>query len=296
MNKLTVLFLLMGMCAYSQKESDLIADGATVQLVADGFIFTEGPAVDNEGNVYFTDQPNDRIWKWSAEDGTVSLFKEGDGRANGLYIDKQGFLYSCADMNNELWKYDREGNHTVLVADFEGKKLNAPNDLWVTPDGGIYFSDPLYKRDYWTRDPEIQTNGENVYFLTPDYQRLIQVTSDIEKPNGIVGTPDGKHLYVADIKANKTYHYDIQPDGTLSNKQLFCELGSDGMTLDSEGNVYLSGKGVIVFNPKGEKIAHIPVAANWTGNICFGGKDRKTLLITASEFLYSLKMKVSGVE
>jgi gluconolactonase len=297
MKKLIVLFSLIAMSVYSQKEESIIASGATVQLVADGFIFTEGPAVDINGDVYFTDQPNDRIWKWSAKNGKLSLYKEKEGRANGLYIDKQGVLYSCADLKNELWKYDKKGNHTVLVTDFEGKKLNAPNDLWVTPTGGIYFSDPYYKRDYWThRSSEIQTDGENVYYLTPDYKELIKVTSDIEKPNGIVGTPDGKHLYIADIKANKTYLYDILPDGRLTNKKLFVELGSDGMTLDSEGNVYLCGKGITVFNSKGEKITHIPVTAGWTGNACFGGKDRKTLLITACEFLYALKMNVSGVE
>jgi gluconolactonase len=296
MNKLTILFLFIGMNVYAQKEASLIARGATVQLISDGFAFTEGPAVDKDGNVYFTDQPNDRIWKWSAEDNKVSLFKEKEGRANGLYIDRQGFLYSCADMENELWKYGKDGGHTILVTDFEGKKLNGPNDLWVAPNGGIYFSDAYYKRDYWTRTPGIQTKGENVYYLTPDYKQLIQVTSDIEKPNGIVGTPDGKRLYVADIKANKTYIFNIQSDGTLTNKKLFCESGSDGMTLDNKGNVYLSGRGVTVFNPKGEKIAQIPVAAGWTGNVCFGGKDRKTLVITASEFLYTLKMKVKGVE
>jgi gluconolactonase len=297
MNRLTVFFLLIGMNVYSQKEESIIAPGATVQMVSGGFIFTEGPAVDKDGNVYFTDQPNDRIWKWSAEDGKLSLYREKEGRANGLYIDKEGFLYSCADMENELWKYDKDGNHTTLVNGFGGKRLNGPNDLWIAPNGGIYFTDPYYRRDYWThRVPGVQTEGENVYYLTPDYKELIQVTSDIEKPNGIVGTPDGKHLYVADIKANKTYFYDILPDGRLSGKRLFAESGSDGMTLDSEGNVYLCGKGITVFNPKGEKIAHIPVAANWTGNACFGGKDRKTLLITACEYLYSLKMNVSGVE
>jgi gluconolactonase len=297
MNRLTLLLLFIGMNANAQKEQQLIAPGATMHLISGEFVFTEGPAVDKDGNVYFTDQPNDRIWKWTAEDGKLSLYKEKHGRANGLYIDKKGNFYSCADMDNELRKYSRDGSHTVLANSFEGKKLNGPNDLWITPDGGIYFTDPYYKRDYWThRPPGIHTDGENVYYLTPDYKKLIRVTSDIEKPNGIVGTPDGKRLYVADIKAGKTWSYDILPDGRLTNKQLFAHSGSDGMTLDAEGNLYLCGKGITVFSPRGEKIAHIPVAAGWTGNACFGGKDRKTLLITACEFLYSLQMNVSGVE
>lgn len=116
------------------------------------------------------------------------------------------------------------------------------------------------------------------------------------QPNGIVGTPDGKHLYVADIKDNKTYKYDINKDGSLTNRQLFANLGSDGMTLDNMGNVYLTGKGVTIFNPKGMKIGNIPVPVNWAANVCFGGKDRNTLFITASHAVYTLEMKVKGVE
>ncbi|MGI4791865.1 MAG: SMP-30/gluconolactonase/LRE family protein [Janthinobacterium lividum] len=114
-------------------------------------------------------------------------------------------------------------------------------------------------------------------------------------PNGIIGTPDGKTLYVADIGAGKTYVYAIAKDGALLDKRLFCSLGSDGMTIDSAGNVYLTGHGVTVFNKSGTQIAQIPVPENWTGNICFGGTDRKTLFITASKSVYSLAMRVHGV-
>jgi len=103
-------------------------------------------------------------------------------------------------------------------------------------------------------------------------------------------------LYVADIRASKTYLYDIQPDGTLTNRQLFVSQGSDGMTLDSEGNLYLTGKGVTVYDSKGNKIENIAVPAGWTANLCFAGKDRKTLFITASEGVYTLQMRVKGVE
>jgi gluconolactonase len=197
-------------------------------------------------------------------------------------------------MDNEIWRIDTDGNHTVLVTAFDDKKLNGPNDLWIHPNGGIYFTDPLYKRDYWTRDPKMQQAGEQVYFLSPDYKTLIPVAVDLEKPNGIVGSPDGKLLYVADIKAGKTYVYNIQADGTLSNKKLFAPLGSDGMTIDKKGNIYLTGKGVTVFNSAGKQIEHIPIEANWTANVCFGGKDRKTLFITASQYLYALRMNVEG--
>lgn len=292
--KLLIFFFSISMCVLGQEENNLLVQGAVVEKLADGFRFTEGPAVDKEGNVYFTDQPNDRIFKWSVGEGKLSVFHENAGRANGLYFDKQGNLLSCSDMDNEIWRIDMNGNHVVLVTDFAGKKLNGPNDLWVDPQGGIYFTDPLYKRDYWTRDPEMQQDGEHVYYLFPDGKKLVRVATDLEKPNGIIGSPDGKLLYVADIKAGKTYVYKIQPNGELTGKKLFTSMGSDGMTIDKEGNVYLTGKGVTVFNPNGEQIAHIPVEAGWTANVCFGGKDMKTLFITASEGFYSVNMKVAG--
>ena len=183
---------------------------------------------------------------------------------------------------------------TVLVKDFGGKLLNGPNDLWIRPDGAIYFTDPLYKRPYWKRDPAMQQDGQHVYFLTTDRKNLKRVTADLKQPNGIIGTPDGKTLYVADIGAGKTYAYDAQSDGSLTNKRLFCELGSDGMTLDDEGNVYLTGRGVTVFDKTGKQIEHIDVPEPWTANITFGGKDRHLLFITASKSVYGLKMRVAG--
>jgi gluconolactonase len=286
------IFLTLSVSA--QKKSSIIASGAKVEKLADGFSFTEGPAVDKEGNVYFTDQPNNKILKWSV-DRKLTTFHSDGGRANGLYFDQNGNLLSCSDMDNELWSIDMTGNPEILVADYNGKKLNGPNDLWVHPSGGIYFTDPLYKRPYWTRDPEMQQDGEHVYYLSPDRKKLTRVDEKLVKPNGIIGTPDGKKLYVADIGDKKTYVYDINADGTLANRKLFCELGSDGMTIDNKGNIYLTGRGVTVFNPKGEQIEHIPIEANWTANVCFGGKDMKTLYITASQYLYALKMKVKGV-
>ena len=289
------LFLIpFSFSTFAQKPKSLVAPGAKIEKLADGFSFTEGPAADKKGNVYFTDQPNDKILIWST-DGKLSTFLENTGRANGLYFDRNGGLLSCSDMDNELWSIDKEGNHTVLITDFNGKKLNGPNDLWIHPNSGIYFTDPLYKRDYWTRSPEMQQEGQYVYYLYPDRKTVIKVATDLVQPNGIIGTPDGKQLYIADIGANKTYVYDILPDGSLTNRKLFTSLGSDGMTIDNEGNIYLTGRGVTVFNPEGEQIEYIPVEANWTSNVCFGGKDMKTLFITASQYLYSLRMNVKGV-
>jgi gluconolactonase len=274
-------------------EDGIIAEGAEVQKLADGFKFTEGPAADAEGNVYFTDQPNDRILCWSVV-GKLSTYMQPCGRSNGLCFDKQGNLWACADEKNELWCIDASGDATVVVKQFEGKLLNGPNDIWIRPDGGIYFTDPFYKRPYWKRGP-IEQDVQAVYYLVPDRTGLVRVADDLEQPNGVIGTPDGKTLYVADIRAKKTYAYAIQPDGSLADKRLFCELGSDGMTIDSEGNVYLTGKGVTVFDAAGQQIEQIAIDARWTANVCFGGKDGKTLFITASDGLFGLKMRVAGV-
>jgi gluconolactonase len=274
-------------------QTNIIAPGATLQKLAGDFAFTEGPASDSKGNVFFTDQPNDRIMEWSV-DGKLTTFMKPSGRSNGLSFDRKDNLWACADEKNELWCIAPSGKPEVIVKDYQGKLLNGPNDVWVRPEGGLYFTDPYYKRPYWKRGPKEM--DECVYYLAPDHKTLTRVVADMKQPNGIIGTPDGKLLYIADIGASKTYRYRIQADGALTEKKLFCEMGSDGMTIDSEGNVYLTGKGVTVVNPAGEKTEHIDVPEGWTANVCFGGKGRTTLFITASKGFYSMQMAVHGVD
>lgn len=288
-----MLSLALGSGSGRAADSPVIAPGARLENLAGDFKFTEGPAADAEGNVFFTDQPNDRILKWSI-DGKLSTFLHPCGRSNGLCFDAKGNLWACADEKNELWRIDLKGKATIVLKGYKGKLLNGPNDLWIDPKGGIYLTDPLYKRDYWKRGPKEQ-DKEAVYFLAPDHKTLTRVADDLQQPNGIIGTPDGKTLYVADIKGNKTFAFDIADDGALKKKRLFCELGSDGMTIDSAGNVYLTGRGVTVFDKAGKQIEKIAVPEPWTANVCFGGKDRKMLFITASKSLYGLKMRVNGV-
>lgn len=274
----------------------LIAEGAELQEISTGFIFTEGPAADAEGNVYFTDQPDNRIMVYKT-DGTLEVFMKPSGRANGLYFDKDGYLLACADDKSELWKINVETQeHTVIASQYDGQRLNSTNDVWVRPDGGIYFSDPYYQRPWWDHQQPTQ-DGQHVYYLSPDYQTLIRVTEHLVQPNGLIGTPDGKVLYISDIKDKKTYQYDILLDGTLANETIFCRMGSDGMTIDHCGNVYLTNqKGVTVFNPAGEQIEQIPTPQGWTANVTFGGPNRKMLFITASKGIYTLQMKVSGAQ
>ena len=287
-----LLALICPLCL-TAASNGIIAPGAKLEKLSSDFEFTEGPAVDASGNIFFTDQPNDRIMKWST-DGKISTFLQPCGRANGMYFDRKGNLLACADEKNELWSITPSGKITVLVKEYQGKLLNGPNDLWVRPDDGIYFTDPLYKRPYWKRGP-MEQDGEHVYYISPDRKTLIRVAEDLKQPNGIIGTPNGQKLYVSDIGAGKTYAYEIQKDGRLDHKTLFCELGSDGMTIDNKGNVYLTGKGVTVFDPSGKKIEHIEIGEPWTANVCFGGSDRQTLFMTASKSIYSIRMQVKGV-
>ena len=276
------------------QKSNIIAKGASPQLVLKQFKFTEGPAVDKDGNVYFTDQPNDKIWKYDT-DGKLSVFLDKTGRSNGLYFDKKENLICCADERNELWSIDPTGKVTVLLSDYKGQLFNGPNDLWVHPKGGIYFTDPLYKRDYWTRQSK-RLEKELVYFLPEDKKEPVVVASNIVKPNGIIGTPDGTLLYVADIGDAKIYKYRINTDRTLQSPQLFAGQPCDGMTIDNQGNIYLAGKGITVYNPEGKQIEHIDIPERWTANVCFGGKNRDKLFITASEAVYILDMQVRGVQ
>lgn len=273
-------------------DMSVIAPGARLEKLADGFLFTEGPTSDTDGNVFFTDQPNNRILRWTT-DGRLETFLQPAGRANGMYFDARGHLLACADEKMELWSIAPDGTHVVLAREFEGRPLNGPNDVWARPDGGIYFTDPFYKRDWWTHDARPQ-DSEQVYYLPPDRRALKRVTTDLVKPNGIIGTPDGHTLFVADIRGNKTYAFDIQPDGSLASRRLHCELGSDGMTLDTEGRLYLTGKGVSVFDASGKKVEQIDVPEPWTANVSFGGRDHQTLFITASKGLYAIKLRVKG--
>jgi gluconolactonase len=273
-----------------------VAPGAKLEKLAGDFLFTEGPTCDKKGNVFFTDQPNDRIMEWSV-DGKLSTFLEPSGRANGMMFDARGNLIACADEHNQLWSISPHKKVKVLVKDFNGKYLNGPNDVWVAPGGGMYLSDPFYRRKWWDHTTMALTN-EDVFYLSPDRKTLTQMTDDLKKPNGITGTPDGKTLYVADIQANQTWRYDILSDGSLTNKTLFCAKGSDGMTIDEKGDLYLCAtgrtNGVSIFDPAGKLIDHIDVPEKWSANVCFGGKDHKTLFITASTSLYSIRMDVKG--
>lgn len=273
-------------------EADIIADNAKPRLISNQFKFTEGPAVDKQGNIFFTDIIENKIWKYSIE-GQLTLFLDKTGHSDGMYFDRKGNLITAADEKNEIWSISPEKKITVLLDNFEGKRFNGPNDLWIDRKGGIYFTDPYYQRPYWDRKkPDLK--GQNVYYFPRGSKTAFVADSNLVMPNGIIGSADGKSLFVADIGGKKTYKYIIGRNGKLSGRRLFAEMGSDGMTLDNRGNLYLTGRGVTVFNPEGKIIEHIDIPG-WTANVCFSGKDRDILFITANTSVYTLQMKVKGI-
>ncbi|MBN2272041.1 MAG: SMP-30/gluconolactonase/LRE family protein [Sedimentisphaerales bacterium] len=282
-----VVLLEAGIC--NAENAGVVAPGAKVEKLAGGFAFTEGPAADPNGDIYFSDIPNNRIHKWDARGKKLSTFREDSGGSNGLFFDKKGWLLACEGGGRRLVAICPKCKVTVLADGYEGKKFNSLNDLWITPKGGIYFTDPRYgNRDGMEQD------GEHVYYMTPDRKKVIRVIDDMVRPNGVIGTPDGTTLYVADNGGKKTYSYTIAKDGTLSQKKLFAPEGSDGMTIDSRGNIYLTTNAVRVYNKKGELIQTIEVPEG-PANVCFGGKDMQTLFITARTSLYSIRMQVKGI-
>jgi gluconolactonase len=287
---LAALLLAITTVSLSAQKTGVVAVGAKVEKLAGGFKFTEGPAADAQGNIFFSDIPNNRIHKWSSDPGApgLSTFRESSGGANGLYFDKKGNLLTCEGTGRRLVSIDPTGNVTVLADKYQGKQFNSLNDLWIDPNGSVYFTDPRYGG----RD-DMEQDGEHVYYLSPDRKKLIRVIADLVRPNGVIGTPDGKKLYVADHGGKKTFVYDINKDGTLSNKKLFAPEGSDGMTIDNQGNIYLTTNVVAVYNSKGEKTETIQIPET-PANVTFGGKDKKTLFITARTSLYSVRTRVRG--
>ena len=280
--------------ASGAQQPGLIAEGAALQLVSDQFSFTEGPATAPNGDVYFTDQPNNRIWRWDARTDQVALYMEPAGRANGLWLDGQGRLLAAADEKFELWRIGADRQVEVLADSYNGKKFNGPNDIWVHPNGTIYFTDPYYQRPWWERT-EMEQEAQQVYMIRPGQKEVVLAAGELVQPNGIIGTADGLYLYVADIGDKKTYRYTIGADGSLSARKQLIDMGSDGMTLDEQGNLYLTGKGVHIFSPEGTLLAQIEVPESWTANVTFGGTDGKTLFITAMDSVYTLRMDVRGM-
>jgi gluconolactonase len=284
--------------------------------VATSLAFTEGPAVDRDGNVYFTELVAQRIMKLSAK-GVLSTFREHSNNANGLLIDPQGRLIACegaeSQRTGELRKFKpqitrtdlRTGKMEVLADNYQGKPFVGPNDVTIDSKGRLYFTD---------------LPGGSVYRMDgPGHLARILAAPDVQRPNGIQISPDDKQLYL--IEANQAEGgarmiraYDLRPDGTVANMRVHYNFypgrSADGMSIDTQGNLYASAgmnqlrgtsetlankAGVYVISPQGKLLKFIPIPEDFITNNAFGGPDMKTLYVTAGKTLYKVRTEIAGL-
>ncbi len=232
------------------------------------FVFTEGPVMTHDGVLLFTEVPKSKIWAYDLKSKSLMLYLDHSGGANGLYFDDDGNLIACAGKARQVISVDFDKNVTVLADSYKGKKLNSPNDLWIDARGGIYFTDHRYGNM-----DDLEQDGMHVYYLTPGRKKLIRVIDDMQRPNGVVGSRDGKKLYVVDEKARTTWVYDIQENDKLKNKALFCEAGIDGMTLTGKGNICITtSKAVSVYSPDKELLKKYQFDVGTTNVVFYDGK------------------------
>ncbi len=285
---LTVIIITAG-CSALFSQGPLVKEGAEPVKLATGFSFTEGPVRDTDGGVFFTDDGNKRVMKWYP-DGRVEVFRENVNRPSGLNIDLDGNILVGEKGNHSLTKLYRNGRREVLAQRYNGKLLNEPNDVWVLPNGGIYFSDP-----YYGPEGQMPQDGKHVYYLNPSRDKLTRVTTTVAHPNGIIGTPDGKTLYVADNRGDvRTWRFSINDDGTLSDQEILCEEGADGVCLDERENIYLCMDKLYVYSKKGALVETIELPER-PHNLCFMGPNNDILFIAAGTSIYSLQMNVKGM-
>jgi gluconolactonase len=261
-----------------------------------GFKFTEGPAADRDGNVYFSDIPNQRIHKVDA-DGKLSVFREKSNNANGLMLNAKGEIVAC-EMAGQVVAYSPDGKSRRVLADkYNGERFNAPNDLVIDRQGGVYFTDPAFGA------PMPLPQGKTaVYYIAPGGE-VTRLIDDLPNPNGVILSPDEKTLYVIPSGQAEMMAYPVESPGKIGKGKVFCKLkqrreggksGGDGLTVDTRGNLYItSDLGLQVYNPSGDLLGIIALPEQ-PANVTFGGRDLKTLYVTARTSLYTVPMQATG--
>lgn len=269
-------------------EGEIVSETAAVKKLADSFKFTEGPSLGPDGRIYFSDIPNNKLLAYDPESEKLETYREGSKGTNGTMWMPSDALISCEGKSRRVSRHMIGGGYSALATKYKGKRLNSPNDLDVDNFGGIYFTDPRYgNRD----DMEMEIEG--VYYINRQ-RRLSRIIDDLEQPNGVILSPDYNTLYVADRAANRTYRYDVKEPGKIENKSEFAPIGSDGMTIDDFGNVYLTdGNFVHVYSPAGKELAKIEFPEQ-PANATFGGSGRNVLFVTARTGFYSIETNVTG--
>ena len=282
----------------------ILSSSQTIQELGSGYGGELGPA---EGPVWwkeggyllFSDIHNDRRMKYTPGQG-VTLFKQGVNRANGLTRDMQGRLVACEHDTRRVTRQELDGSITVVANNFQGRRLNRPNDVIVKSDGCIYFTDPNH--NFVPEQWDLQFPG--VYRVTPDLGTLALVSDSFVGPNGLAFSPDERVLYINDIRRGHIRAFDMLPNGLLAKQtdRVFADLrgtepgGPDGMKVDVEGNVFCGGAGgLYILDPKGKKLGRIVHGQPATTNIAFGGDDWKTLYFTTRSHLFAVKLNVAGL-
>lgn len=289
--------LAMGSSQAQSPAASAIAPTGKVETVREGFAFTEGPAWDPRGSLFFTDIPDAAIHRLSSGD-KLTEFTDDSGHANGIMVAADGQMLVC-QMDGQVVAYDIDsGKRTVLASEYRGTRFNAPNDLVIDRSGGIYFTDPLF------RAPQpLPQEVQAVYYLATD-GAVSRVSGDIAAPNGIGLSPDGKRLYVIPSQQAEMLVYDVDGPGKISGGRTLCRLtqpegkdntGGDGMTVDVQGNLYITTHlGIQIFNSEGTSRGLVKFPQQ-PANVTFGGVDRKTMYVTARTGLYRVEMPIAGL-
>jgi gluconolactonase len=273
-----------------------------VELLATGFAFTEGPVWRGD-HLLFSDIPSNRIirYEMQEEGPSITTFRYPSGNSNGQTLDGQGRLITCEHATRRVTRTEHDGSITILAARFETRRLSSPNDVVVSNDGTIYFTDPPYGLTAQSRDKQLPYNG--VFKVGPDGNDLTLLVSDLERPNGLAFTPDQKTLYIADTAPKVINAYSVNTDGTLGTSSLFAKLpgkegevgGPDGLKVDIEGNVYSSGpSGMWISSPDGVLLGRINTP-EVPANCAWGDSDWKSLYMTSRTGLYRIRVNVPGV-
>lgn len=281
---------------------------AGVERLATGFRFTEGPVWFGDGRyLLFSDIPNNRIMKLEEETGAVSVFRKPSDFTNGNTRDRQGRLVSCEHGTRRVTRTEYDGRVTVLAESFDGKPLNAPNDVVVKSDGSVWFTDPAFgiSGDYegYRAEPQLPTN---LYRIDPDSGKLTVATGDMLSPNGLAFSPDESRLYVVQSRAKPHRNivaYDVVDGVKLTSPRVLIDCGPgipDGLRCDEDGNLWCGWgmgnpelDGVMVFSPQGERIGRIALPER-CANLCFGGRQRNRLFMAGSQSLYALYVNTRG--
>ena len=265
------------------------------ERIATGFQFTEGPVYSPECGLLFSDIPGNRIHQWRPDEA-VTVFRSPSGHSNGLTYDRQGGLIACEHGARRVSRTEEDGRVVALASRYQGKRLNSPNDVVVKSGGTVYFTDP----PYGVKPAERELSFQGVYRIGSD-GALTLLVRDFDKPNGLAFSPDESVLYVDDSARKHVRAFEVRPDGTLANGRVFADMQSDapgspdGMKVDVEGRLYVTGPGgTWVFDKTGRHLGTI-VTPETPSNCAFGGEGNRTLFITARTSVYRVRLNVEGI-